>query len=413
VEPSSYLPFAGLRVIDMGTFWAGPYAAMYLGALGADVIKIESVQRPDGFRYSGAYPQEGADWHDRSGIWQATNLNKRDLTLDLSRPEGRQLLRRLIATADILIENFSARVMDSFGLSYEAVSGLRPDIIMVRMPGFGLEGPWRDYVGWAMGIEQASGMAWVTGDPDGRPRNPGGFLDPVIAMQTSVAIQAALERRRRTGEGQLIEVAQMETAAAMCADQLIAWTTEGEIPGRSGNRSASLAPQGVYRCAGEQEWVALSVRHDADWRALVNVLGRPEWALAEKLATLSGRLTDHDEIDARLTAWTATRSAASVVSALFAAGIPAGTLLRAPAMYDEPQLVARSWYQELDHRLCGRRRYPGWPMRWSWAGSGHHLFGAATLGQHNAEILGGELGLTADELARLAVDRIIGDWPQQ
>jgi crotonobetainyl-CoA:carnitine CoA-transferase CaiB-like acyl-CoA transferase len=412
-DAEAYLPFAGLRVIDMGTFWAGPYAAMYLGAFGADVIKIESVQRPDGFRYSGAYPQEGPDWHDRSGIWQATNLNKRDLTLDLSRLDGRQLLRRLIATADILIENFSARVMDSFGLSYADVSELRPDIIMVRMPGFGLEGPWRDYVGWAMGIEQASGMAWATGDPDGRPRNPGGFLDPVIAMQTSVAIQAALENRRRTGEGQLIEVAQLETAAAMCADQLIAWSIEGEIPGRWGNRCAVMAPQGIYPGAGDREWVALSIRDDDDWQALVDLLDRPEWASAEKLATVSGRLSDHDEIDAHLSVWTSTRSAASVVDVLLAAGIPAGTLLRAPAMYDEPQLVARSWYQSLDHPLCGRRRYPGWPMRWSWPGSAHHRSGAPTLGQHNAGILGGDLGLTADDLARLAADRIIGDWPQQ
>lgn len=410
-EDEPYLPFAGLRVVDMGIFWAGPYVGLYLGALGADVIKIESVQRPDGFRYSGAYPQEGDDWHERSGLWQATNLNKRDLTLDLTRPEGRRLLEQLIPTADIVIENFSPRVMESFGLSYERVSELRPDIIMVRMPGFGLEGPWRDYVGWAMGIEQASAMAWVTGDAD-RPRNPGGFLDPVIGMQAACAIQAALEHRGRTGEGQLIEVAQLETAAAMCAEQLIAWTADRQIPGRLGNRSTAMAPQGVYPCAGERQWVAVSVRDDEDWARLVEVLGRPEWALADGLAGLKGRLADHDLIDRELSAWTATRTPAEAVDALSAVGIPAGRLLRAPDMYDEPQLVARSWYQALDHPRSGTRRYPGWPMQWSWPTPGHHRLRAPTLGEHNAEILVGELGISADRLSELAADRVIGHWPQ-
>jgi crotonobetainyl-CoA:carnitine CoA-transferase CaiB-like acyl-CoA transferase len=283
------------------------------------------------------------------------------------------------------------------------------------MPGFGLEGPWRDYVGWAMGIEQASGMAWMTGDADGPPRNPGGFLDPVIGMQTACAIQAALEHREGTGQGQLIEVAQLEMATAMCADQLIAWSGEGAVRRRTGNRSAAMAPQGVYRCAGEREWVALSVRDDAEWVRLVDILGRPAWAAADPLTTLAGRVAAQEEIDQELTTWTSARTPAEVVEALSSAGIPVGATLRAPDMYDEPQLLARGWYQAFDHPLCGTRRFPGWPVRWSWPSSspvpGHHRRRAPTLGEHNAEILAGELGVPPSELTRLAAERVIGEWP--
>lgn len=161
------LPFAGIRVLDLSTFWAGGYLSCYLGAFGADVIKMESVQRPDGFRFSGTHPDEGPDWYERSPLWRAANLNKRDITLDLTAERGRELARRIAAEADVVVENFSPRVVEQFGLDYESLVPLNPDVIVVRMPGFGLEGPWRDYVGWALNIEQAAGMAAVTGYPDG------------------------------------------------------------------------------------------------------------------------------------------------------------------------------------------------------------------------------------------------------
>jgi crotonobetainyl-CoA:carnitine CoA-transferase CaiB-like acyl-CoA transferase len=408
-----YLPFLGLRVIDLGTFWAGPYAGMYLGALGADVVKIESVQRPDGFRFSGALPQEGDDYYDRSGIWQATNLDKRDLTLDLTGPEGRSLLERLVESADVVIENFSARVVEQFGLGYERLRILKPDVIMVRMPGFGLDGPWRDYVGWAMSIEQAAGMCAVTGEAD-RPMNPGGFVDPVIGMHAAVAIQAALEYRRRTGEGQMIEVAQLEVGANLTVEQVVDWGLNQRVARRTGNRDRRFAPQGVYTCASTAtparpgDWVAISVRDDDDWRALVDAIGRPSWARADDLATVDGRRARHDEIDRHLLAWTSARDADDVVDVLLSAGVPAARQLRVDRLYEEPQLLARHYYQALDNKKTGTRRYPGWPMQFSFLHAPHR-FGPPTLGQHNVEILRGELGVTDADLARLAAGRVIGD----
>ena len=407
---SSGLPFAGLRVLDLGTFWAGPYCTMYLGALGADVVKVESTRRPDGFRFSGAVPDMGPDWYERGGVFAATNLNKRDVTLDLTTDEGRALLRRLIERADVLLENFSARVVEQFELGYEQVRAVKPDIVMVRMPGFGLVGPWRDYVGWAMVIEQATGMASVTG-PAARPMHPGGLADPVIGMHAVVAVQAALAHRERTGAGQLIEVAQLETGANLTAELVLEWSAHRRVLPRRANRDPHHAPQGVYPCAtGERgpEWVAITVADDAQWDAFAVALDRPDWRVDARLAHAADRRARHDELDAAIAAWTETRPVTETVTALTGAGVPAARLLTVPWMFDDPQLAARGYYVGLDHPRTGRRRYPGWPMRFSFSDV-QQRFGAPTLGQHNTAVLGGELGCSADELAALARDGVIGD----
>ena len=412
---SSDLPFRGTRVLDLGTFWAGPYMGMYLASMGADVIKIESIQRPDGFRFIGAFDPSGEDWYEAGTLFQATNLGKRNLTLDLSRAEGRSLLMRLVETADILIENYAPRVLERFGLDYPEIRAAKPDIVMVRMPAFGLEGPWRDYVGWAMAIAQAAGISWITGEPsDELPRNPGAFLDPAVAMHALVAVQAALAHRRSGGEGQLIEMAQLETAACMCPEPIIEFSMNGRTQGRRGNRSRDRAPDGLYPCA-EGGHLAVSVRNDAEWSRLVEILGEPNWARDPELAHGDGRVKRADALDARLRAWTEGRNAGELAKLLQERRVPAAALLRADEMYDDPQLVARDYYQTLDHPVTGKRRYPVWPMRFSFASKEPaYAAGTPTLGQHNQEILGEELGLSRAELERLRRDEIIGErWKSQ
>lgn len=402
------LPFAGLRVVDLGTFWAGPYCTMYLAALGADVVKIESTRRPDGFRFSGAFPEMGEDWWDRGGIFAATNLGKRELTLELSTEEGRELLLRLVAGADVVLENFSARVVEQFRIDYEQLREVRPDLIMVRMPGFGLEGPWRDYVGWAMVIEQATGMASVTGPPD-LPMHPGGLADPVIGMHAAVAVQAALEHRARTGEGQLIEVAQLETGANLTAELVIEWSMRRMSRPRMGNRDRQCAPQGVYPCRADgpmPEWVALTIETDAQWRALVVEVGRSEWFGDGDYATVERRRARHDEIDEGISAWTRQHSPDEVVARLRPMGIPVARVLQVPMIAHDPQLQARGYFQSLDHKKAGPRDYPGWPMRFSFLPE-HHRHGAPTLGEHNREVLG-ELRLSKAEIDALEAKGVIG-----
>jgi crotonobetainyl-CoA:carnitine CoA-transferase CaiB-like acyl-CoA transferase len=394
------LPFAGLKVLDLTTFWAGGYLTCYLGAFGADVIKIESIQRPDGFRYSAAYPFEGDDWYERSVLWQATNLNKRDLTLDLTSQPGRELARRLAAQADVVVENFSPRVVEQFGLDYESLVALRPDVIEVRMPGFGLDGPWRDYVGWALNIEQVSGMSAVTGYADGPPCNVQGPADPIVGVHAGVALLAALEHRRRTGEGQLIEVAQIEVGAAVTAEPVIEYSMNGIVRPRDGNRRRGYR-QGVYPTNTEDAWVALSVRDDTDWAALVKAIGRPE-LLKENPAP------DHDVFDQLVTAWTRTQSPANIVAALQHRGVPAEELIRPEQMYDVAQLAARGYYEDFERAITGRHRYPGWPLRITPGPARHHRFAAPTLGQHNDEILR-VLGVSDEELVSLRRQRVIGE----
>jgi len=381
------LPFAGLKVVDLGIFWSAPYLSMYLGSLGADVVKVESVQRPDGFRYSASFPELGADWYERSLVWQATNLSKKDITLDLTRPEGQDLLWQLLEGADVLIENFSPRVVESFGLSEETVRERHPGLVYLRMPGFGLVGPWRDHVGWAMVYEQACGLAQVTGFAGGPPLNPGGFADPVVGMHAAVALQAALEHRDRIGEGQLIEVAQVEVMAAVTAEQVIQAAATGTAPGRTGNQSNEAVFEGVYEA--EDGWVAVSVRDAEDQASLDRVLGP----------------TDEET----LAGWIAERPAAEAADAVLAAGVPASVVLTVPGMLTEPQLVSRGYYQPLTHPLVGEVPYPGWPMSFSGGVPEHHRWVAPTLGQDNDEVLGGRLGLSPDELVALRAEKVIGE----
>jgi len=378
----------------------------------------------------------GEDWYERGGIFAATNLDKREVTLELSTEAGRALFLRLVEGADIVLENFSARVVEQFDLGYDALRAVKPDVIMVRMPGFGLEGPWRDYVGWAMVIEQATGMAAMTGAPE-RPMHPGGLADPVIGMHAAVAVQAALAHRDRTGEGQMIEVAQLETGANLTAELVIdasgpvapvpvapvpgapdaGRTTGATSPRRMGNRHPVWAPQGVYPCRADTpvpEAVALSIVDDAQWKALAAAMDRTDLLGDASLATAAGRRAAHDMLDAGIAAWTAERAPDEVVAALRPSGIAVAPVLAVPRMYSDPQLVARGYYQELPHARTGSRRYPGWPVQFSFTparpggGAEHHRFGSPTLGQHNEEILRDLLGLPTDEIATLEADGIIG-----
>ncbi len=378
------LPFAGLKVLDLSTFWAGAYLTCYLGAFGADIVKVESIQRPDGHRYSGAFTYEGDDWYERSVMWQGTNLNKRDLTLDLTSSRGLEIARRLAAQADVVVENFSPRVVEHFGLDYDSLVALKPDVILVRMPGFGLRGPWRDYVGWALNIEQTSGMSAVTGYADGPPCNPQGPADPIVGVHAGVALLAALEHRRRTGEGRQIEIAQIEVGACVTAEPVIEYSMNGVVRPREGNCGRGYL-QGVYPTSEDGVWVALSV---------------PEQPV------------DHDVFDEMVAAWTRTLKPDVIVEALRAQNIPAERVITGDQMYDGDfigaQLDARGYYAELEHPITGVLRYPGWPFRITGGPDRHHRTAPPTLGQHNDEILRG-LGISDDELACLRAERVIGE----
>ena len=395
------LPLAGVTIVDLTAFWAGPAATHLLAMLGADVIKIESVQRPDGMRFAGGFRADVERWWEYSWVFHGVNSGKESITLDLESDSGRELLGRLVADADVVVENFTPRVMENFGLGYDVLKGFNERIIEVRMPGFGLDGPWRDRVGFAMTMEQLAGLAWITGYPDGLPTAPRGACDPLAGVHAAFLTVAALEHRGRTGLGQLVEVPMIDVVLNASALQVIERDVAGITLTRRGNRGHEFAVQNVYACAGEEQWIAVSVRHNDDWQALKTVLGQPNWAAALDYSTESA-----DTIDAHLAQWFAGRPLNETVETLLAAGIPAAPVVQPPDVIDNPALRARGFFQTVEHPLCGPLPYPRPPMTGDFVRSP-----APLLGQHNGEILGGALGLNAQELERLESEAVIGTWP--
>ncbi len=361
-ERDPALPLQGVRVLDLTSFWAGPFGTETLVALGADVIKIESIQRPDGMRFGSMTPPTDPLWFEKAHLANAVNLGKRDVTLDLGSVEGRDLFLRLAATADIVVENFTPRVMDQFDLGYDVLRAARDDIIFVRAPAFGLDGPWRDRPGFAVTVEQASGLAWITGYADGEPLPANGPFDPIAGAHAAFAVVAALDHRRRTGEGQLIEVPMIDVALSTASEIILEYDAYGHELKRVGNRSPNAAPQGVYSAAEEATWIALSIQTDAQWRALADLLDRDDLRTAVDLRSLEGRVARHDELDTAIAAWAGQRKRDEAVDQLTAAGVPAAPVQPPDRINEDPQMVARGFWQEITHRAIGTQPFSGMPF---------------------------------------------------
>jgi crotonobetainyl-CoA:carnitine CoA-transferase CaiB-like acyl-CoA transferase len=406
------LPLEGLRVVDLTAFWAGPAATHLLAAFGADVVKVESIQRPDGIRYSGGMRKDVDDWWEYGWVFHAMNTNKRSVTLDLGSDEGRRLFTGLVADADVVIENFSARVMDHFGLTADVLLAVNPRLVMARMPAFGLGGPWRDRVGFAPTMEQIAGLAWVTGLPDGPPVPPRGACDPLAGVHAAFAVLAALNFAERTGEGQLVELPMIETVLNATAIQPMEAEVFGVTLSRRGNRGHGLAVQNLYRCAGDDDWIAVTVCTDEQWRALVDLMGCPSWADDDRFGTVTGRHEGADDIDSRLRDWFVGQDLPSVVENLAGAGIPAAPVVSPSLVTENPQLNDRGFLESLDHPRTGPGRYPRPPFapldgRRNWL-----MRPPPTLGEHNEEVLRERCGLTDQDLARLASAGVIGTRPK-
>lgn len=386
---SADMPLAGVRVVDFTAFWAGPAATHSLAAFGADVVKVESIQRPDGIRYSGGMRKDVDDWWEYGWVFHAMNTNKRSVTLDLQSDDGRRLVRKLIGQADVVVENFSPRVMEQFGLGAEALLDLNPRLVVVRMPAFGLTGPWRDRVGFAPTMEQIAGLAWVTGLPDGPPIAPRGACDPLAGAHAAFATLAALEFTERTGRGQLVEVPMIEAVLNVTAVQTIEYEVFGRVMERRGNRGRGDVVQDVYRCAGEDDWVAVAAHTDAERTALSDVTG-----------------------GASIEAWLTTRDAQAAADELTRAGVPAAVVVSPSLVTDNPQLRHRGFFEGLEHRSTGENLYPCPPFA-RLPGSRRWLrMPPPTLGEHNPEILTSLCGLNGIDLHRLETEGVIGLRPK-
>ena len=402
-------PLAGLRVLDMTAWWAGPSASGLLAAMGADVLHVESVGRLDGMRLAGGMFADRPQWWEYSPFFLQANLNKRGITLALDHPAGRALALRLVEWADVVVENFTPRVIEGFDLDWDVVHAANPRAVMVRMPAFGLDGPWRDRPGFAQTMEQLTGLAWVTGFPDDQPRIQRGPCDPNGGVHAAIAALVALDQCDRTGQGCVVEAPMIESALAVAAEPILEWTAYGNVVERDGNRSPWAAPQGVYPGVGTQRWLAVAVDTDAQWPALARVLDRPDLAEDPRLADLAGRRAAHDELDKVIAAWAGERDPADAAAVLRAAGVPAAPVVDVRTTDTHPQLVARGYYEQVEHPVAGTVAVPTLPLL---SGAGRWVRRPApTVGQHNTEVLAGLLGCREEELAQLEADHVIGTWP--
>jgi crotonobetainyl-CoA:carnitine CoA-transferase CaiB-like acyl-CoA transferase len=336
------------------------------------------------------------------------------MTLNLSDPKGVAILDSLIAGADALVENFSPRVMDGFGVTWEKVQALNPRCHYVRMPAFGLDGPWRENVGFAATMEQMSGMAWLTGHRDDQPRIQRGPCDPLAGMHAAFALLVAMAERDDSGRGHFVECAMVEGALNVTAEQVIEFTAYDHLMHRQGNRSPEAAPQGLYPCLGHDiserpRWLALSIETEIQWQAFLNWLRHPSWA-AGIGADLLSRRASHDALDEALRPIFAQLDLEACVKELLAVGVPAAPVVDSRTLSEHPQFLARQFMEELDHPIVGRQMTMGAPFRY--ASVDHWLTRAAPiLGQHNSEILQ-ELGHSEQEIAALKADKVIGDRPE-
>ncbi|MEX1218247.1 MAG: CoA transferase [Acidimicrobiales bacterium] len=404
------LPLAGITVLDLTAWWAGPSAAGVLATLGAEVIHVESTRRIDGMRTAGGMFYSRPQWWEYSAFFLSANTNKYDVTLDLDRPEGRALALELAAKADIVIENFTPRVVEAFDLDWDVIREVNPQAVMVRMPAFGLDGPWRDRPGFAQTMEQITGLAWMTGHLEDQPRIQRGPCDPNGGLHAAFGALIGLQHRDRTGEGCLVEAPMFEAALNVAAEPVIEWTANSLRVEREGNRSPYAAPQNLYPCTGFDTWLAVSCATDEQWKSLASVIGHPELGDDPSLATLAGRRRDHDRLDQLIGNWAVSINVDVAVELLIAAGVPASATRDNRRSSGHPQNIERGYCEMVDHPVVGTHPTPTLPFRYASVDRWVRM-PAPTLGQHNREILGTLLGHSDTELAELEQNGVIGSWP--
>ncbi|TMB96741.1 MAG: CoA transferase [Chloroflexi bacterium] len=397
------LPLHGVRVLDLTMAWAGPYATRLLADMGAEVIKVEAAKNWDLLRtYTGQPPDVERVW-DKSPYFNHVNRNKYGCALDLSNDRGRELLLKLVTLSDVVIENFRAEVMDNLRLSYETLS----------MPGHGKSGPESGFIAYGTNVEQLAGLCSLTGYEDGPPQKTGiSYGDPIAGIAAAGAVPLALWDRRRTGQGQYIEVAERENLVAAIGEFIVGYSMNGRQPERPGNRHSSMAPHGCYPCAGEDQWLTLACEDDAQFAALAALIGQPELARDERFADVVSRYHNQRELDEIIAGWTRKHDKRGAAAALQAAGVPASPVLTVIDIFEDEHLRARGFFEPVSHTVAGVSEIeaPHWRMSETPA---HIRLPAPSFAEHNHYVFRDLLGLTDQEIADLYEAGVTGATPNR
>ncbi len=403
----------GIRIVELTAVVAGPIAGHVLADMGAEVIKVE---QPAG-RVSNPPtpippPPGGPDRpYNRLSQFNELHRGKRHIALDLSKPEGRELFLELVAISDVVLENYAPRVLGNLGVDFEELKRVKPDIILVSMPAFGKSGPYANRGAYGPGIDAMSGLSHLTGYPDRGPGKPANFYcDQNAGLTTAFATLAALRHRRRTGEGQYVELSMLEGEIQVIAPALMDVAMNGRVQTRIGNRHAWMAPHGLYRCAGDDSWVAIAVEDDAQWAALCDAIGRPELARDARFAAQAARHARQDELDPLIEAWTAERNHLDVQRDLQAAGVAAGAVLDVTEVREDPQLEHRGSLVFVDHPETGR--FPHTRTAWRSRRGNDGVSGPAPLyGEATDYVLQELLGKDGDQATRLIASGAVAREP--
>jgi benzylsuccinate CoA-transferase BbsF subunit len=401
----------GIKVCDFSWAIAGPVASKYLALFGAEVVKIETHVRLDGPRM--APPFAGKPSRNRSGYFAEHNAAKRSITLDLAKPEAREIAHRLVRWADVTAENFAVGVAARLGCDYETLRSVNPRIVHVSSSMQGQRGPNATHPGFGLTLQALAGLSHFTGWPDREPLgNPEPYTDLVAPWFQVCAVLAALERRDRTGEGMYIDLSQFETTLHMFAPTLLDHAVNGVVEERMGDADMVMAPHGVFPCAADgrepvaERFVAIACEDDAAWRALREVMGQPAWAADGRYDTVAGRRADAAELEARIAEWTAPQQAVELAERLQQAGVAAALVANARDLFEDPQLTHRGHFVRLEHPAMGETAYNAPSFRMS--ATPARMRPAPTIGEANDDVLGGILGIDEGERARLVEAGVIG-----
>ncbi len=396
----------GIRIADFSWVWAGPLTTMLLSFMGAEVIKIESRKRLDQMRQGSITTGDSFSDFNASPIFNNANLNKKSVTLDLSRPEGAELAKKIVAVSDLTIENMRPGVMDKLGLGYKDLVKVKPDIIMLSASGFGSSGPYREYAGYAPIFAAFGGLAYLTGYEDGEPNTMSGVMDLRVGTVSAFALLAALIHRQKTGEGQYIDLSSSECVSTLVGPQLMEYAMNKRSPFRSGNQDSIMAPHNCYRCKGNDKWISIAVATDEEWNAMCRAMGNPAWTRDEAFIDKYSRWKNRTKLDELIGKWTINYTHYEVMELLQSSGIAAMPSFSAEEILSDPHVKARGLINEVQHPVLGKKVVinPSWKL--SETPARIHK-ASPLLGEHNEEVFGDLLGMSKEEVQKLEAAQII------
>jgi benzylsuccinate CoA-transferase BbsF subunit len=401
----SKLPLEGVKVCDFTWVWTGPFTTKSLADFGAEVIKIEYMNRPDVWRIQPPF-KDDQPGPDRGLVFNTINTSKKSISMDISTVEGKELAKKLIAWADVVTDNYAGGAIKRMGLSYEVVKEINPDVIMMSSALMGQTGPWHDSPGYGDQLSAISGLHEISGWPDRIPGEIGFYTDFIAPRYNAMTIMAALDYRRRTGKGQYLDMAQHQGGVHYIAPLLMDYVVNGRIATREGNKDDYAAPHGFYKSKGEERWLAIAVASEDEWLSMIEVMGSPDWAKDEKFSTLAKRKENEDELDKLVDAWTQTLGDREAQDKLQAAGVPAGILNDAKDhIDDDPHLKARNYYVEREHPEVGIYHPPRQACILS--KSPCDVKRAPLYGEHNEYVLKDILGLKDEDIEMLIINEVI------